>query len=291
MTSRDAWLLVAMATLLLAGCALGSQNTLAQDRTWSAYRVCQAETLSNVVIQRVDPDGRWYGMCSDHCTRETELKSCMSEEIRAYLEESTLRQRATTGATALSTSQGRNAITGPIVKPEWKVGSEWAYRWESPSGSGTFVWRLDRVEDLANEPHYVIRTGSREIFYRVADRGVTKETLNGRTVREFSPSAAWKSVTFPLRVGLSWDMKYSVTRPTEQRTNNIERRCLAEKEESVTVPAGTFDTIRIDCWNSRTGGWAHTAWYSPEVTHMVKEEFALTTGGRESRELLMFRLR
>jgi len=290
MTSRDAWLFVAMATLLLAGCA-SAQNTVAQDRTWSAYQVCQAKTGSNMVIQRVDPDGRWHGRCSDHCTRETEFNSCMSEEIRAYLEKLALRHRATTDATVVSTSQGRNSITAPIVKPEWRVGSEWAYQSESPSGRGTFVWRLDRVEDLANEPHYVIRAGSREIFYRVADRGFTKETLNGRTVREVSPTAAQISVTFPLRVGLLWDMKYSETRPTEQRTNNIERRCLAEKEESVTVPAGTFTTIRIDCWNSRTGAWTSTAWYSPEVTHIVKEESALRTGGRESRELLMFRLK
>ena len=291
MTSRDAKLLVAMATLFLAGCASGPKNTLAQDRTWSAYRVCQAKIGSNVVIQRVDSDGQWHGVCPGHCNRETEFKSCMSEEIRVYLENIALQHRATAGAADLSTSQGRAAITGPIVKPEWKVGSEWAYQYESPSGRGTFVWRLNRVEDLANEPHYVIRAGSREIFYRVADGGFTKETLNGTTVREVSPSAAQKSVTFPLRVGLLWDMKYSETRPTERRTNDIERRCRAEKEEAVIVPAGTFATIRIDCWNSRTGTWASTAWYSPEVTHIVKEEFALRTGGRESRELLMFRLR
>ena len=289
MTSR--WLLVAMATLLLAGCASGFQNTLPQDRTWSAYRVCQAEIGSNMVIQRVDADGRWYGVCSDRCTRETEFKSCMSEEIRAYLEESALRQRATTGATALSTFQGRTAITGPIVKPEWKVGSEWAYRSESRLGSRTFVWRLDRIEKLANEPHYVIKAGSREIFYRVADCGYTKETLNGTTLREVSPPAAWKWVSFPLPVGLSWDMKYVETRSTEQQTRNIERRCVAEGEEALTVPAGTFATIRIVCRNSRTGAWVSTRWYAPEVTHMVKEEFALTTGGRESRELLMFRLK
>jgi hypothetical protein len=124
----------------------------------------------------------------------------------------------------------------------------------------------------------------------VADRGFTKEILDGRTIREVSPPASWKSVAFPLRVGLSWGMQYSETRSTEQRTDNIERRCIAEKEETLTVPAGTFATIRIDCWNSRTGAWVGTVWYSPEVTHMVKEEFALRTG-RTSRELLRFRLK
>jgi len=82
----------------------------------------------------------------------------------------------------------------------------WAYRYETPSGSGTFVWRLDRIEALANEPHYVISTGTREIFYRVADFGFTKEILDGKTVRQISPST-WRTVAFPSSVGLSWDMK------------------------------------------------------------------------------------
>jgi len=253
--------------------------------TWSAYRVCKVEIGSNIVIHRVDLDGHWYAECSSHCTRETEFNSGMSEQIRAYRPESASRQRATIDAT----SQGRT--TGPIVKPEWKVGSEWAYRYESPSGSGTFVSRLDRIEKLANEPHYVIRAGSLEVFYRVEDRGFTKETLNGRTLREISPPAAWKWVTFPLQVGLSWDMKYVETRPTEQQTRNIERRCVAETEEALTVPAGTFATIRIVCRNSHTGAWVGTLWYSPEVTYMVKEEFTLGRNSRELRELLMFKLK
>jgi hypothetical protein len=119
MTSR--WLLVPMATLLLAGCASGFQNTLAQDRTWRAYRVCKAEIGSNIVIHRVDRDGRWYGECYSHCTHETEFNSCMSEQIRAYLAESKLRQRATTGATALSTSQDRHHGTDCQARVEgWK---------------------------------------------------------------------------------------------------------------------------------------------------------------------------
>ena len=99
----------------------------------------------------------------------------------------------------LVTSQGPAAIKGPIAQPVWKVGNEWAYRYESPSGTGTFVWRLDRIETLANERHYVIRADTREIFYRIADYGLTKETLDGKTVREISPST-WRFVAFPLKV-------------------------------------------------------------------------------------------
>jgi hypothetical protein len=267
--------------LLATGCAPAT-NTPAQDLTRAAYQVCRTSTGTNVVVTQVSPDGRYSWIAPDRGTRVPEFEACMREEFAKGS-----RPQAMTAA--VPTPRVRKTITGPIDKPEWKVGSEWAYRYESPSEGGTFTWRWDRIENLAHEPHYVIRTGSREIFYRVADRGFTKEVLNGRTVREVSPSIS--SVAFPLRVGLSWAMKYSESRPTEQRTDNIERQCTAEREETLTVPAGTFATIRIDCWNPRTRAWVSTVWYSPEVTHLVKEEFALRTGGRQSRELLMFRLK
>jgi len=131
------------------------------------------------------------------------------------------------------------------------------------------------METLANEPHYVITAGTREIFYRVADFGFTKEALEGKIVRQISPST-WRPVAFPLSVGLSWDMKYLETRPTEQQTENVERRCVAEGEEALTVPAGTFATIRIVCKNMRNNSWVTTVWYSPEVNHMVKDEYPVT---------------
>ncbi len=184
----------------------------------------------------------------------------------------------------------RSGVAEDIRKPQWKVGNEWAYRYESPSGTGTFVWRLDRIENLANWSHYVITTGTREIFYREADHGFTKETLDGKTIRAISPSA-WRWVAFPLSVGVSWDMKYVETRPTEQQTENIERRCVAEGEETLTVPAGTFATIRIVCNNTRNNAWVATVWYSPEVNHMVRDEYVVRAGGRAKRELLMFRLK
>ena len=56
-------------------------------------------------------------------------------------------------------------------------------------------------------------------------------------------------------------------------------------------PAGTFDTIRIVCNNTRNNAWVITVWYSPEVNHIVKDEYPVRTGGRTSRELMMFRLK
>ena len=166
----------------------------------------------------------------------------------------------------------------------------WAYRYDGSSGSGTFAWRVERVENLSGVPHYVVTAGPREIFYRVDDLGFTLEAPGGKISREISPSA-WRVVAFPLRVGQSWSMKYVEKRPIEQETESVERRCAAEGRDTVTVPAGTFATIRIVCTNALTNAWVLTLWYAPFVHHMVKDEYPLKTGGRSSRELVSFSLR
>lgn len=180
-------------------------------------------------------------------------------------------------------------FTEPVAQPIWKVGDEWSYRYDGALGSGKFTWRVARMERLADVPHYVVTAGPREIFYRADDLGFTRETLDGKISREITPSS-WRVVAFPLRVGQSWSMKYVERRPIEQETESVERRCTAEDRETVTVPAGTFDTIRIACIGVLTKTWVLTLWYSPVVQHMVKDEYPVKTGGRGSRELLEFKV-
>lgn len=281
-TRKYPWaLLLVLVSMATAGCA-AMQNTLAQDLAWERWEKCQQ---SGINLSRIEADGRtWVTYTADHTAALNAWRECY---WKVAAEQG---QRAKPEATiAVTSPQGRAPIAGPIAKPAWKVGNEWAYRYEQPSGTGTFVWRLDRTETLNNEPHYVITAGAREIFYRVSDLGFTQEILDGRIIRRVSPSV-WRFVSFPLSVGLSWDMKYQETRPTEHQTEEVERRCVAEAEETLTVPAGTFATIRIVCHNTRNNAWVSTLWYSPEVTHIVRDEYVVRAGGRGSRELLKFRL-
>ena len=181
-------------------------------------------------------------------------------------------------------------FTEPVAQPVWKLGDEWTYRYDGSSGTGTFAWRVERMENVAGVPHYVVTAGAREIFYRADNLGFTREALDGKISREISPSA-WRVVAFPLQVGQSWSMKYVERRPIEQETESVERRCAAEGRDTVTVPAGTFATVRIVCTNALTNAWVLTLWYAPFVHHMVKDEYPLKSGGRSSRELLTFSLK
>jgi hypothetical protein len=190
---------------------------------------------------------------------------------------------------AVSQPLASTAAQTPITAPVWKVGSEWAYRYETPGSVGTFVWSLDRIEALEGQSHYVIKAGTREIFYRVGDFAFTQETVDGKIIRQNTP-AEWRFVAFPLAPGKSWDMTYHEVRPEARQSADVRRSCTAEAEETVTVPAGTFSTIRVSCKNSRNGAWALTAWFSPQVAHFAREESPVA-GGKRARELISCRLR
>jgi hypothetical protein len=233
---------------------------------------------SNVQIERVEPNGRWWWRTGDGSFGKEKLETCMREELAKWTPAAGAR-----GAAASAPFQG------DLARPAWSVGDEWAYRYEGPSGSGTFVWSVDRIEALGAQPHYVIKTGSREIFYRVSDFAFTEERVGGQTVRHNTPSE-WRTVVFPLAVGKAWNMKYHEDRPSDRQTEEIERTCQAETEETVTVPAGSFRTIRVVCKNKLNGSWVVTAWYAPEVRQAVRLEIA-ATGGRQTRELLTHKVR
>ncbi len=72
-------LLVITLGLTLVGCA---GNTLQQTRTWDAYAACKStgRVPTNIQIERVAPDGRWWWRTQDGSYGAQELDACMREE-------------------------------------------------------------------------------------------------------------------------------------------------------------------------------------------------------------------
>ena len=69
-----------LAAELLAGCAT-FQNTPQQERTWAAYETCKARIPTNITIQRVDSDGRYWWQTREGSFGQTQLTNCMREEF------------------------------------------------------------------------------------------------------------------------------------------------------------------------------------------------------------------
>jgi hypothetical protein len=147
---------------------------------------------------------------------------------------------------------------------------------------------VDREEALDGVPHYVIKTGSREIFYRKTDFAMTRESVDGKPVVLNTPPRL--RYVWPLEVGKTWEQTVHEERPLDRQTLDREELVTVEAEEAITVPAGTFKTLRVVYRNKRTGNIRYEEWYAPEVKQLVMLRERLDSGLRV-RELIAFKLR
>jgi hypothetical protein len=179
-----------------------------------------------------------------------------------------------------------SALSGPATAPVWEVGDEWQYAYRSASGTGTFVWSVNRIEAVGDVLHYVIKAGTREILYRVSDLASTLERVNGVVVIRDTPSRllyAW-----PLAVGSTWNQSALRERPVDRQTENRSIRRTVESEEKLTVPAGTFRTLKVAWRDANTNALQYEMWYAPDVKQWIKDR-DLSDG--HERELLAFKLK
>ncbi len=137
----------------------------------------------------------------------------------------------------------------------WRVGDEWEYAYKSPSDSGTYVWSVNRLEALDGVPQYVIKTGTREIFYRASDPAVSIERVDSVVImRETPPRLIY---SWPLTVGQRCEEAHRLERPVDRQTTNRNSVWTVEAEETITVPAGTFRAFKIVWRNKKHRRDAH----------------------------------
>jgi len=279
------WLRVAIAAsaVLSVGCA-SSGNTLAQDLAYKRWEKCR--DIPGVQLKEIRPDGQIWIIWTANAGRK-EWQDC---DRRAAAE---LAQQGAVAPSATASSVSPTRMTTSVLPeqlgvPAWRVGDEWAYRQEAPEGASTFIWSVDRTETIDGIAHFVVRSGTRETFYRVSDLAISLSTVSRDTVEQYRP--AWQAITWPLTVGKAWEQRFTEERPRDRQALELTRSCRADAEESITVPAGTFPSVSVVCLNSRTGAVVYRRWYSPHVKNMVREIWQLTSGHR-MRELIAFKLR
>jgi hypothetical protein len=147
---------------------------------------------------------------------------------------------------------------------------------------------VDREEIVDGVPQYVVKSGTREIFYRKSDFALTRETVEGAIVLKSVPPRL--HYMWPMTVGQAWEQTVQEERPMARQTAERVDVVTVEAEETVTVPAGTFKTLKVVCRNKKTGTTRYEAWYSLELKQVVKLRENLEAGLRV-RELIAFKLR
>jgi hypothetical protein len=271
----------------LTGCAT-FQNTLAQERVWAAEQVCKGE-VPGFRVQQVLPDGRYYWLV-DEAGKAGRAQQCMARELQNWRGGAQPPSGiampstgATTGVPVVATTSLKD-ISAPI----WKVGDEWAYRYHSPGGDGTYVWSVVRTDTMDGADCYVLKTGERELFYRKQDLAFVRENVSGVVVGRATPPKT--DYQWPLTVGGKWQNKYTHENVRDRQTREISAEWEAVNEETVTVPAGTFQTIKVVVRNSRTRSPLYEYWYAPAVKQWVKIH-EWREAGEQTRELIAYKLR
>jgi hypothetical protein len=255
---------------------------------WGECKNTQELRTSTVVVNRVDPDGRyWSNTTVGPFEMEwPRVQACMNEQFRAHPYLDWLKARQASGQPQASAAPA--ATVGPAPVPAWSVGDEWQYAYQGPAESGSYVWSVNRVEALDGVSHYVVKSGTREIFYRVSDLAVTTERVDGVIVLLERPPRliyAW-----PLEAGKSWVQHHRQERPVERQAIERDSAWTVATQETVTVVAGTFRTFKIEWRNMNSRALFQELWYAPDVKQLVKLREFLTSGVRE-RELIAFKLK
>jgi hypothetical protein len=189
-----------------------------------------------------------------------------------------------------------SSAAAPIIVPTWKPGDQWTFWSDSPRGSGTFVWSVDREEVVDGTEYYVITSGptrqgpAREFFYQKADLAWRMLKVNGTLESRAEPPQL--RYVWPLTIGGTWEQTVTVTterQGTSSREINT-RACRVTGEETVTVAGGIYRTIKTVCRDKTTHDVVYEMWYAPEVKHWVKEWTKYPWGVLE-REVMRVKLR
>jgi hypothetical protein len=291
MTRLMALVLGALAVSLI-GCST-MQNTPQQEYRFALGRICEREVPGQTRIERVEPNGRYWvngGIGISELERQR-FFACMQEQFKVhpYLDWLKTRQ-ASAQSTMVVPSVASTTGSAPLMPPVWHVGDQWEYAYQSPSGSGTFVWSVDREDVVEGVSYYVIKSDrTREIYFRKSDFAYSMDKVNGQIeTRHVPPTPV---VPSPLEAGAKWELRYTRERPIDRQTENMGRSCESSGPETVTVPAGAFETFKTTCRNARTGNVDYEVWYSTAVNQMVCERLPLAIGGTRVRELSAYKLK
>ena len=99
-----------------------------------------------------------------------------------------------------------------------------------------------------------------------------------RTLRNSDKAVCDGSIKFPMQIGAKYDYT-DLPWPNGQGDSSM--KCEVKGEEKLTLQAGTFDAVLIECsgfWKRRfegssTGRTSETLWYAPSIGRMVKSQF------------------
>lgn len=170
--------------------------------------------------------------------------------------------------------------------PQFVAGQQWTYRridlWKNEE-----VERYSQTFNVQANHRWTVAWG----IFSSGDGnrlGTTIEQFDADTHGFADPrmSGQYVPLKFPLAPGKTWSFSYHFQSKPDTLVE-VEQTALVTQWEDVTVPAGTFKTLRVEhsgrykstqgsqSWQGRI---TETYWYAPDVGRVVASEYKDTTG-------------
>jgi hypothetical protein len=173
---------------------------------------------------------------------------------------------------ALAAVLGGCATQAPQA-PGWKpvpVGTTWSVMQRNTGSYGRDVQlTVTRVPDIdwKGSPAVVMKTSTGGMLVQQPSDGRWLAMLapDGKPAVTFEPAAGWSP---PLALGTSFKRPQKVTNHVTGRTAEYEWGCTVPAVEKITVPAGTFDALRVECTSSLDA--QDTYWVAANVNPFLK---------------------
>lgn len=176
---------------------------------------------------------------------------------------------------------GSNAEISAVAElPTPKVGEVWKYRtldmWKNTELS---QYEEELVEVQADR---LVFRGKRPGAAEPKTAHYGRSLASCRRMRDSEEDMCAGALAFPLRVG---NRSSYEKRPWRRGDGYSSAECEVKGIEAVTVPAGAFESFRIECdgnWHrmvetgpmqGKSGSFQETLWYSPRVGRYVKSYY------------------
>ena len=179
-------------------------------------------------------------------------------------------------------AQGQESINteslndGVITVPTWNIGNKWFFSDETGNMNAYSV--IDIIEENGSKLYlaeYVTDNDILQSYYSAEDLSIVRQQILGDDIIvTFAPGI--RSVPFPLDLTTDEILDITQTMHTKNvdRTDSFTIKNIVLGKERITVPAGTFETYRIEqTLNYGSMGPAEVVtilWYSPKVQYFVK---------------------
>lgn len=170
---------------------------------------------------------------------------------------------------SLTAPSSAKPLTQKIDKPEWKVFHSWRYAWKAQGRTGSVSREIVKEDQIDGVAAFVVAMGNSEVYFSKQSLGLLATATNkGKLVSKQSSPLEYFS--WPLETGKEWRDSFVLENLEQKSSRKFENLHVVAGVEEVRVPAGAFESIKIETYAANSGALVSEHWYAPVARWFVK---------------------